>query len=60
MSDYFVQESSYVEDNIKIVQDIKIWHFSYIQGGAVIDNNCSFGQNVNISNNMKSAEKVMS
>lgn len=53
MSDYFVHESSYVDDNVKIGQGTKIWHFSHIQSGAVIGNNCSFGQNVNISNNVK-------
>lgn len=53
MSDYFVHESSYVDDNVKIGQGTKIWHFSHIQSGAVIGNNCSFGQNVNVSNNVK-------
>lgn len=53
MSDYFVHESSYVDDNVKIGQGTKIWHFSHIQSGAVIGSNCSFGQNVNVSNNVK-------
>ena len=46
MSEYFVHESSYVDENVKIGQGTKIWHFSHIQSGAVIGNNCSFGQNV--------------
>lgn len=53
MSEYFVHESSYVDENVKIGQGTKIWHFSHIQSGAVIGNNCSFGQNVNISNQVK-------
>lgn len=53
MDDYFVHESSYVDDNVKIGQGTKIWHFSHIQSGAVIGKNCSFGQNVNVSNNVK-------
>lgn len=53
MSDYFVHESSYVDDGVKIGQGTKIWHFSHIQSGAVIGNNCSFGQNVNVANNVK-------
>ena len=53
MSEYFVHESSYVDENVKIGQGTKIWHFSHIQSGAVIGNNCSFGQNVNVSNNVK-------
>lgn len=53
MSEYFVHESSYVDDNVEIGTGTKIWHFSHIQSGAVIGNNCSFGQNVNISNHVK-------
>ena len=52
MSEYFVHESSYVDENVKIGQGTKIWHFSHIQSGAVIGNNCSFGQNVNVSNDL--------
>ncbi len=53
MCDYFVHESSYTDDNVKIGKGTKVWHFSHIQSGAVIGENCSFGQNVNISNNVK-------
>ena len=49
---YFVHESSYVDDNVKIGENTKIWHFSHVQSGAVIGANCSLGQNVNISNNV--------
>ncbi|MDD3127256.1 MAG: N-acetyltransferase [Candidatus Izemoplasmatales bacterium] len=51
--DYFVHESSYIDSNVKIGQDSKIWHFSHIQSGAVIGEKCSIGQNVNISTNVK-------
>lgn len=53
MKDYFVHESSYVDENVTIGEGTKIWHFSHIQSGAVIGKNCSFGQNVNVSNNVK-------
>lgn len=53
MSDYYVHESSYIDDNVKIGKNTKIWHFCHIQSGAKIGDNCSFGQNVNISNNVK-------
>lgn len=53
MKEYFVHESSYVDENVTIGEGTKIWHFSHIQSGAVIGKNCSFGQNVNISNNVK-------
>ena len=49
---YFVHESSYIDDNVTIGNNTKIWHFSHIQSGAVIGENCSLGQNVNISNNV--------
>ena len=53
MKDYFIHESSYVDDNVKIGKGTKIWHFSHIQSGAEIGEGCSFGQNVNVSNNVK-------
>ena len=50
---YFLHESSYVDDNVEIQSGTKIWHFSHIQTGAKIGKNCSIGQNVNIGNNVK-------
>lgn len=53
MQNYFVHETSIVDENVQIGAGTKIWHFSHVQSGAVIGQNCSFGQNVNISNNVK-------
>ncbi len=53
MPEYFVHESSYVDDNVIIGKNTKIWHFCHLQSGAVIGENCSFGQNVNISCHVK-------
>ncbi len=50
--DYFVHESSYIDEDVEIGSDTKIWHFCHIQKGARIGKNCSLGQNVNISNNV--------
>ena len=50
--DYFVHESSYVDEKVTIGKGTKIWHFSHIQSGAQIGINCSVGQNVNIANNV--------
>ncbi len=50
---YFVHESSYVDEDVKIGDGTKIWHFCHIQKGASIGSDCSLGQNVNISNNVK-------
>ena len=51
--DYFVHESSYIDKDVKIGSNTKIWHFSHIQSGAVIGKNTTIGQNVNVSNNVK-------
>lgn len=53
MGKYFVHETSIVDDNVKVGEGTKIWHFSHVQSGAEIGENCSFGQNVNVSNNVK-------
>lgn len=58
MKEYFVHESSYIDENVEIGKGTKIWHFSHIQKGAVIGKNCSFGQNVNVSNNVKIGDGV--
>jgi UDP-2-acetamido-3-amino-2,3-dideoxy-glucuronate N-acetyltransferase len=47
-ADYFVHESSYVDDGAIIGEGTKIWHFFHIMGGAKIGRNCSIGQNVNV------------
>ena len=55
---YFIHESSYLDDNVKIGNGTKIWHFSHIQSGAKIGKGCSIGQNVNIGNNVKIGNHV--
>ena len=49
---YFVHESSYIDDGCLIGEGTKIWHFSHVQTGAIIGENCVLGQNVNVSNNV--------
>ncbi len=51
--DYFVHESSYIDNDVTIGKDTKIWHFCHVQSGAVIGSGCSLGQNVNISSNVR-------
>lgn len=50
---YFVHETSFVDENVEIGEGTKIWHFSHVQRGATLGDNCSLGQNVNIANNVK-------
>lgn len=45
---YFVHESSYIDDNVRIGDGTKIWHFCHVQGGAQIGESCNLGQNINI------------
>ena len=52
MGNFFVHESSYVDEGVQIGEGTKIWHFCHIQKGAVLGKNCSLGQNVNISNHV--------
>lgn len=49
---YFTHESSYVDDDVIIGDGTRIWHFSHLQSGARIGENCSIGQNVNVGNNV--------
>ena len=48
----FVHESSYIDDNVIIGEDTKIWHFSHIQRDTTIGSGCIIGQNVNIASNV--------
>lgn len=56
--DYFIHESSYVDQDVLIGSGTKIWHFCHIQSGAVIGRNCRLGQNVNIANCVKIGNDV--
>jgi len=44
--DYFVHESSFIDDNVKIGEGTKIWHFSHILGNTQLGKYCNIGQNV--------------
>lgn len=52
-NNYFVHESSFVDNDVTIGQYTKIWHFSHIQSGSTIGEGCTFGQNVNVGNNVQ-------
>jgi UDP-2-acetamido-3-amino-2,3-dideoxy-glucuronate N-acetyltransferase len=48
-SEYFVHQSSYVDDGCEIGAGTKIWHFSHVMAGSKIGRGCNIGQNVVIS-----------
>lgn len=58
MEKYFVHESSYIDDDVMIGEDTKIWHFCHIQSGARLGKGIIIGQNVNISNNVTIGNRV--
>ena len=49
---YFVHQSSYIDQDVQIGDGTKVWHFSHIQSNSKIGENTSIGQNVNIANNV--------
>ena len=50
--DYFVHETSRVDENVEIGSGTKIWHYSHVQSNVRIGRNCVLGQNVNVGNNV--------
>jgi len=48
-NDFFVHESSYVDEPCSIGAGTRIWHFSHIMKDSRIGENCNIGQNVVIS-----------
>jgi predicted dehydrogenase/acetyltransferase-like isoleucine patch superfamily enzyme len=44
--DWFAHESAYLDTDVKIGENTKIWHFSHILSGSRIGKNCNIGQNV--------------
>lgn len=64
MPDYFVHESSYVDDGAIVGTGTRIWHFCHIMPGAIIGERCNLGQNVvvmprtRLGNNVKVQNNV--
>jgi len=52
MSDYFVHESSYVDEGVQIGVGTKIWHFCHVMPKAIIGEKCNIGQNVLVSSDV--------
>lgn len=55
---YFVHQSSFVDENVKIGKGTKIWHFSHILKNCRLGKNCNIGQNVVIGPNVKIGDNV--
>lgn len=55
--DYFIHESSYVEEGAQIGSGTKIWHFCHVYNHAKIGQNCVLGQNVTVANHVVIGER---
>jgi UDP-2-acetamido-3-amino-2,3-dideoxy-glucuronate N-acetyltransferase len=58
MSDYFVHESSYVDEGAEIGAGTKVWHFCHIMPRAKIGERCNIGQNVLVSSDVTLGNNV--
>jgi UDP-2-acetamido-3-amino-2,3-dideoxy-glucuronate N-acetyltransferase len=56
--DYFVHESSYVDEPCEIGEGTKIWHFSHVMTDSRIGRRCNIGQNVVISPQVRIGDNV--
>ncbi len=52
MTDYFVHESSYVDEGAEIGAGTKVWHFCHVMPRAKIGERCNIGQNVLVSSDV--------
>lgn len=55
---FFVHESSYVDEPCEIGEGTKIWHFCHISSDSKIGRNCSIGQNVVVARNVTIGDRV--
>lgn len=58
MAEYFVHESSYIDEGAEIGAGTKIWHFCHIMPRAKIGERCNIGQNVLVSSDVTIGNNV--
>jgi UDP-2-acetamido-3-amino-2,3-dideoxy-glucuronate N-acetyltransferase len=58
IKDFYVHESSIIEEPSNIGKGTKIWHFCHIMPGVCIGEECSLGQNTYIGNNVRIGNRV--
>jgi UDP-2-acetamido-3-amino-2,3-dideoxy-glucuronate N-acetyltransferase len=57
-STFYLHPSSFIDDNVEIGENTKIWHFCHILSNTKIGKNCSFGQNCVVGPNVKIGNNV--
>jgi len=55
---YFVHETSVVDEGAEIGAGTKIWHFCHVYGGASIGKNCVVGLGCSIASTVKIGDRV--
>jgi UDP-2-acetamido-3-amino-2,3-dideoxy-glucuronate N-acetyltransferase len=58
MTDYFVHESSYIDEGVEIGAGTKIWHFCHVMPRARIGERCNIGQNVLVASDVTLGNNV--
>ena len=58
MTDYFVHESSYVDEGAEVGARTRIWHFCHVMPQARIGERCNIGQNVLVSSDVTIGNNV--
>ena len=49
LMNYFAHPTAVIDENVKIGDESKIWHFSHIMSNSIIGIGCNIGQNVVVS-----------
>lgn len=49
----FIHQTAIIDENVRIGDGTKIWHFTHIENGSKIGINCNIGQNVYIGKNVQ-------
>ena len=58
MKNFFIHESSYIDDNVSIGENSRYGTLSHILENSIVGENCSIGQNVVIGPNVSIGNKV--
>lgn len=52
-NDFFIHESSYIDEGASIGAGTKIWYFCHVSRNAEVGSNCNIGQNVFVDRDVK-------
>lgn len=58
MKSYFAHQTAVLDEDVRIGEGTKIWHFSHIMTGAIIGKHCTLGQNVMIAGQVVLGDQV--